>query len=44
MKMHTFKIWLKNGEHFSRTEWGRTRKSAAREIWSCYGDNILALA
>ena len=44
MKIHVFKILLKNGEHFTRAEWGRTRKSAARAIWSCYGDNILALA
>lgn len=44
MKVHVFKVILKNGEKFTRAEWGRTRKSAAREIWSCYGDKILALA
>ena len=44
MKIHTFKIWLKNGEHFTRTEWGRTRNSAARTIRGIYGDNIVALA
>lgn len=44
MKIHVFKILLKNGEKITRAEWGRTRKSAARTIWGIYGDNILALA
>ena len=44
MKIHVFKIRLKNGEHFTRAEWGRTRESAARTIWGIYGDNIVALA
>lgn len=44
MKIHVFKILLKNGEKFTRAEWGRTRNSAARTIRGIYGDNILALA
>lgn len=44
MKIHVFKILLKNGEKITRAEWGRTRNSAARTIRGIYGDNILALA
>ena len=44
MKIHTIIVHLKNGEVFTRTEWGRTRKSAERTIRGIYGDNIVALA
>lgn len=44
MKIHVFNILLKNGEKFTRAEWGRTRKSAARTLYGIYGDNIVALA
>lgn len=44
MKVHTFLVHLKNGEVFSRSEWGKTRKSAARTLYGIYGDNIVALA
>lgn len=44
MKIHVFKVLLKNGEAFTRAEWGRTRKSAARTLFGIYGDNIVALA
>jgi len=44
MKIHVFEILLTNGERFTRAEWGRTRKSAARTIRGIYGENIVALA
>lgn len=44
MTVHTFIVTLKNGEKFRRSEWGRTRKSAARTLYGIYGDNIVALA
>ena len=40
MRTHSFKVLLKNGELFTRGEWGRTARSAARAIFSCYGENI----
>lgn len=44
MKIHTFKIQLANGEVFSRTEWGKTRKSALRTLWGIYGrENMTVL-
>lgn len=44
MTIHTFKIKV-NGEIFSRTEWGKTRKSALRTIWGIYGkENVMVLA
>lgn len=45
MSVHTFKIRLANGEKFTRSEWGRTRKSALRTIWGIYGrENVTVLA
>lgn len=45
MKIHVFKILLKNGDFFTRAEWGKTRKSAARTLYGIYGaENIVALA
>ena len=45
MKIHTFKLRLSNGETITRSEWGRTRKSALRTIWGIYGrENVLVLA
>jgi len=44
MTIHTILVTLKNGDVFTRTEWGRTRKSAERTIRGIYGDNIVALA
>lgn len=44
MSIHTIHITLKNGEKFTRTEWGRTRKAAIRTLRGIYGDNIVALA
>lgn len=42
MSIHTFTIHLKNGEKFTRCEWGRTKKSALRTIWAIYGrENIV---
>lgn len=44
MKIHTFKLEV-NGERFTRTEWGKTRKSALRTLWGIYGrENVLVLA
>lgn len=45
MRVHTFKIRLANGEEFSRSEWGKTRKSALRTLWGIYGkENMMVLA
>ena len=44
MRVHVFRVMLKNGEEFVRAEWGRTRKSAARTLFGIYGDNIAAIA
>ena len=45
MSIHTFKLLLSNGERITRTEWGRTRKSALRTLWGIYGrENITVLA
>ena len=44
MSIHTILVTLKNGEKFTRTEWGRTRKAAMRTLRGIYGDNIVALA
>jgi len=44
MSIHTIYVTLKNGEKFTRTEWGRTRKAAMRTLRGIYGDNIVALA
>lgn len=43
MKIHTFIVELKNGEVFRRGEWGKTAESAARAIFSAYGDNLKSL-
>ena len=43
MRIHAFLVKLRNGDIFTRGEWGRTPKSAAREIKSCYGDNLAGL-
>ena len=44
MRVHVFRVILKNGEEFVRAEWGRTREAAMRTLWGVYGDNIVALA
>ena len=45
MKIHVFKVSLVNGEKFTRAEWARTRKAAARTLYGIYGrENIVALA
>ena len=44
VRVHVFRVLLKNGEEFVRAEWGKTRKSAARTLYGIYGDNIAALA
>ena len=44
MKTHSFIVRLKNGETVRRGEWGRTWKSAARAIFSAYGENIAGLS
>ena len=44
MKIHTIIVKLKNGEVFTRTEWGRTRAAAMRTLRGVYGENVLSLA
>ena len=44
MKIYTILVSLKNGEVFTRTEWGRTREAAKRTLRGVYGENILSLA
>ena len=44
MKIHTILVELANGEKFTRTEWGRTRRQAIRTIFGIYGaENIVSL-
>lgn len=43
MRVHAFLVLLKNGDRFTRGEWGRAPKSAAREIKSCYGEKLVGL-
>jgi len=40
MKVWTFLVELKNGDVFSRGEWGRTAESAGKAIRSAYGENL----
>lgn len=40
MKVWTFVVELKNGDIFSRGEWGRTAESASKAIRSAYGENL----
>lgn len=43
MDIHTFKVYLKNGDVFPRTEWGESEKIAAETIAGVYGENLYAL-
>ena len=44
MKIHTIIVKLRNGDVFTRCEWGRTREQAKNTLRGIYGENILALA
>lgn len=40
MSVYTFNVTLKNGETFTRAEWGKNEKDAQYTLWDMYGENL----